>query len=458
MRVAVVGAGIAGVTTAYELAADGHEVAVFERRGSVAAEGSFANAGVLAYHYAAQWLSAEPRSILLGRLFGNRTALSWCPSWRAAQWRRLSQLGRGDGRAAQQRAADLHALARFSVERLQTLTAQLQLEYEQGAGYLVLLRRERELARLRTELAALRELNLSYRELDPAQCRALEPGLNPDQPLAGGIRFEQGQVANCRQFAHLLREAAERRGAEFHFGAAATLLGADAGGPMLRVEQHALSTGFAATTLAHGKDAVQVRRQVMQRRSAAAARYLDPVSEQRYDAVVLCAGAASATMLRTIGLRLPLVPVHGYSMTAPLRAPERAPCSALMDEQYKVVISRMGQRVRVAGGAEIGGHPAKHDRAAIATLYRVLGDWFPGAAHLARPQLWKGARAMLPGGLPLIGASGAPGVWLNLGHGAGGWTLSCGSARLLADLMGGHPTAVDARGYSFERYDKRQGR
>jgi len=172
--------------------------------------------------------------------------------------------------------------------------------------------------------------------------------------------------------------------------------------------------------------------------------------------VVVCAGLESAALLRPLGLRLPLVAVYGYSITAPLRHldahPDLGPRSALMDEKYKVAISRLGLRVRVAGSAELGGAAQHHSEAAIATLYKVLNDWFPGAADLGRMQHWKGARPMLPDGPPVIGASGRPGVWLNLGHGSSGWALACGSARLLADRLAGRPPEIDAAGLDIERF------
>jgi D-amino-acid dehydrogenase len=173
-----------------------------------------------------------------------------------------------------------------------------------------------------------------------------------------------------------------------------------------------------------------------------------------FDAVVVCAGVQANRVLKGCGLALPLAPVHGYSITAPLRHFEAAPVgprSAVMDETYKVAVSRLGQRVRVAGSAELGGRPEAMNGAAIATLYRVLDDWFPGAAQLRDVQVWKGARPMLPDGPPVLGASGAPGVWVNLGHGSSGWALSCGSARVVADQLGGRTPAIDLAGLGIER-------
>jgi len=151
-------------------------------------------------------------------------------------------------------------------------------------------------------------------------------------------------------------------------------------------------------------------------------------------------------------MRIPLAPIYGHSVSANIREPLNAPRSAVMDERYKVAISRMGLRVRVAGSAEIGGSLDAINPAALQTLYKVLHDWFPGAATLqAGVQQWKGARPMLPDGPPVIGPSGVPGVWLNLGHGSSGWALSCGSARVLADLMAGRDAGIDLEGLGLER-------
>ena len=127
------------------------------------------------------------------------------------------------------------------------------------------------------------------------------------------------------------------------------------------------------------------------------------------------------------------------------------PKSGVMDEAFKVAISRLGQRVRVAGGAELGGSLDRHSEAAVATLYKVLDDWYPGCAALSQVQQWKGARPMLPDGPPVLGASGAPGVWLNLGHGSSGWALACGSAGVLADLIAGRTPAIDIEGLDLQR-------
>jgi len=176
---------------------------------------------------------------------------------------------------------------------------------------------------------------------------------------------------------------------------------------------------------------------------------------QTFDAAVVCAGVDAGALLAPMGLRLPLLPVWGYSLTAPLRelehAPDLGPRSALMDERFKVAISRLGRRVRVAGSAELGGQAGRFHPGAMATLHKVLDDWFPGAAQLAQAQRWKGARPMLPDGPPVIGPSGRDGIWLNLGHGSSGWALSAGSARALADQLKGTKPAIALDGLGVER-------
>jgi D-amino-acid dehydrogenase len=249
--------------------------------------------------------------------------------------------------------------------------------------------------------------------VDADEARKIEPALSADTPLAGAIYLPEDEVANCRQFALLLKWEAEALGAQFHFNCDLA--------PLKRAAPTELS-------LASGSEG------------------------HRFDAVVVCAGVASADLLRPLGLRIPLAPVYGHSISANIREPLNAPRSAVMDERYKVAISRLGLRVRVAGSAELGGSLDAMHPTALQTLYKVLHDWFPGAVTLqAGVQQWKGARPMLPDGPPIIGPSGIPGVWLNLGHGSSGWALSCGSARVLADMMGGRDAGVDLEGLGIER-------
>lgn len=421
MRVAIVGAGIVGVTTAYELAADGHDVTVFERRGAAALETSFANAGVVAPGYVTPWaapgmpgkvaryLLSRHAPVRLGLPLGTRE-LAWMWAWRRA-CRLETYLA---NRARMQR------LAFYSRERLHHLTDGLQLEYDRSPGYMVMLRSERDRRMAQPGLQILRDAGVKFREIGPDEARQVEPAINPDTRFAGAIHLPDDEVGNCRQFALLLKNQAQGLGARFEFN----------------------------TTIAPLSTAEPTR-------LAISAEGQSGPRSDRFDAVVVASGLDSAPLLRPLGLKIPLVAVHGYSISAPIREPLNAPRSGVMDERYKVAISRLGQRVRVAGSAEIGGSPTIKRPAAIQTLYKVLHDWFPGAAQHANTgaavQEWKGARPMLPDGPPLLGATGIPGVWINLGHGSSGWALSCGSARVVADLMASRQPEVDVEGLGIER-------
>jgi D-amino-acid dehydrogenase len=446
MRIAVVGSGIVGVTTAYELAAEGHEVTVFERRGSVAAEASFANAGVVAPGYVTPWASpGMPRKVLSYLLATHAPVrlnarldagtLAWLWKW----WRACNSKRYQANRTRMQR------LALFSRDRLHQLTRDLQLEYERNDGYLVLLRGAKDLAAARPGLELLAELGFAFETLDAAGCRRVEPGLNAEMPLAAGIHLARDEVANCRQFALLLRGQARQLGARFVFDT--TVLNVQPGTRPSLTHQFrpANETTTPSSVYAESRSSEG---------PITTPQPTGPVTES-FDAVVLCAALGAPPLLAAHGLRLPLLAVHGYSVTAPLRHieeyPDLGPRSAVMDERFKVAISRLGNRVRVAGSAEIGGSLARFNPGAISTLYKVLGDWFPGAARLSQAQRWKGARPMLPDGPPVLGASGIPGVWLNLGHGSSGWALACGSARILTDALAGREAAIDIEGLGVSR-------
>lgn len=414
MKIAIVGAGIIGVTTAWELASDGHEVAVFERRGAAAEESSFANAGVVAPGYVTPWAGPGMRAKVLRSLLSTHGAvkLRWPLSSRdvgfMARWQRACKL-----ETYLANRSRMQRLAFYSRNRLHAISEACELEYERSDGYMVLLRSKREKKLVQAGLEVLRAAGSNFRELDADEARKIEPALSTDTALAGAIHLPDDEVANCRQFALLLKWEAEALGAQFHFNCDLA--------PLSRAAPTSLS--LAAGSEAH-----------------------------RFDAVVVCAGVDSAALLKPLGLHIPLAPVYGHSVSAQIREPLNAPRSAVMDERYKVAISRLGLRVRVAGSAELGGSQAKLNPASLQTLYKVLQDWFPGAVTLrSGVQQWKGARPMLPDGPPILGASGVPGIWLNLGHGSSGWALSCGSARVVADLIAGRDAGIDLEGLGIER-------
>jgi len=424
MRVSVIGAGIVGVTTAFELAADGHEVTVFERCSAAAEESSFANAGVIAPGYVTPWaapgMPAKVARYLLSDYAPVRMSLPLSAASIAWIWKWFRACNLDTYRANRAR---MQRLAFYSRKRLHEIAARSNLDYDRSTGYMVMLRSDRDRKLVQPGLQVLREAGVTFHEIDAQAARAIEPALNADTQFAGAIHLPQDEVGNCRQFALLLKSESQSRGVRFEFNSTVAPLDPAAPSSLQVTNAENIATRW------------------------------------KFDAVVVCGGVESAQLLRPVGLRVPLAPVYGYSISAPIREPLNAPRSGIMDERFKVAVSRMGNRVRVAGSAEIGGSPAKKRAASIQTLYKVLHDWFPGAAQLGRTngvtgatvQEWKGARPMLPDGPPLIGASGVPGVWINLGHGSSGWALACGSARVVADLVSGRAPEVDIEGLGIER-------
>ena len=393
MKIAIVGAGIVGVTTAYELASDGHEVTVFEQRSAAAEEASFATAGLLAPHLLSPW--AVPGFGHALRLMGPHATLRLSGGLSRANWAWLSRW-RSATHASSAPATTLERLAQYSQSRLQALAQRHELDFEASQGRLVLLRTEQERAQLQPALQVLRDSGVALREIDADVARQIEPGLSPEAPLAGAIHLPDARAGNCRLFAQLLRQGTQGSGVHFAFNTRIDRIGTTPVGVVVQGESDL----------------------------------------RRFDAVVLCAGTASAALLPALGLRLPMAAVYGYSVSAPLRESTHAPQASVVDAAQQISITRLGQRVRIAGGAELAGADAEHHAAALQRLYRTLNDWFPGGAQLSSGvQVWRGARPLLPDGAPVVGASGVPGLWLNTGHGAGGWALACGSARALADLM-----------------------
>lgn len=417
MKIAIVGAGVVGIATAAELSAEGHAVTVFERRGTVAERDSFATGALTAPGWAAAW-SVPPRAV----------SWPWSPpgpglrraGWRGvapagwlAAWRRAPSWSAG----SPAQAARL-ALLQLSQERLEDLTAERALEHDRSDGMLVLLRSARDVAQAVPAVAALREHGLVVRELTSEQARTVEPALHPDTKLAGALQLDGLAVGNCREWALLMRQQVQRQGG--------------------RVETQ---TDVRRIEAVDGRG-VRV--------------FVGDESGEAFDAVVLCTGRDGAGLLASLGLRAPLATAWGHTVSAALREPMDAPLSAVYDAHHHVAVTRIGQRVRIAGGADLSLQDRGDARDVVRRLYQVLMDWFPGAARLggaqAAVQQWRGAQVMTPDDLPLIGQSRVPGVWLNLGHGNAGWAMACGSARLLAAQLAAAPSPVDAAPFHPSRW------
>lgn len=421
MRIAIIGAGVAGVCSAYELAAAGHLVTVFERRGSVAAEGSFATGGHIAPALMLPWLApAFPRP--------GAGPLGW-------QWQRWRQQRKPATQEAQDR---LLQLARFSFERLQSLRRHLQLDHERAEGQLVLLRQDKDQKAIQAGLERLQRLELPHRLLDAAQCLTLEPGLNPEIALHGGVQLGAGEVGNTRQFCHLLRSEAQRLGARFRFHT--TVRSLEAGAPARLVHEYTPTDEQLGSS---------PRRSEPQEAGDTQPVPLGP-QEERFDAVLVCAGTGAAPLLKALGLKPRWRELHTLSITAPLRVleahPHLGPAAGLLDWQRQIGIARIGQRVRVSSLPRP--HALELKASTLAPLHETLNDWFPGAMQAGQVQKWQGSHLVLDDGLPVLGASGQPGIWLNLGQQSlahSGWTLACGAAAVLAHQISGK-TASEVQG------------
>jgi D-amino-acid dehydrogenase len=407
MRIAVIGAGLAGVTTAFELTRDGHEVIVYERRGSIAAEGSFAPPCVNAPTGVAAIVDQAVR---------HPSAWPWLLRARRAA-KPHAQANRFD---------TMSRLALTSRQRLREIEEAHELDYEHHEGVLAVFRQSRHAAHAQALLAHA-PAGSTARWLTADEARRVEPGLAGTLELEGAMHWPLGLSANGRQFAHALKAEAQRMGARFLFHQDVLAVGPRA--------------GSASTVEVSSRPCTELMDSGL---PAPTSTLLEDVSPH-FDAAILC--SATAAQRLAAGTPLPLCVAHVHSVTAPLRAPTEAadaigPRGALLDMASGISIARLGERLRVAGRARWGHAPAQPDKRTLDTLYRGLDECFPGAARTARAQAWAGRQASFPDGLPAVGPL-APGVWANLGHGSQAWAWAPATARLCADLVGGHGSSLD---------------
>lgn len=414
MHIVVIGAGIIGVTTAHALRRDGHAVTVVERRSGVAQETSFANAGVLAPSYVAPWAQPGMPAKILAYLFKAESPVVLRPSLDPALWCWIARwLGECRLERFTRNKARMQRLALYSQSQLRALRELHQIDYEQTTGYLQLFRSTAELDRSKVTCRMLAELGVSHKLLSADEARAIEPALHAPTPLAGALHLPDDETGNCAFFAQQLKDIALRDGVEFRFGVSAQALRHE------RTRIATLGTERGDITA---------------------------------DAFVVSGGVDSVALLRPLGIRLPLQPVKGYSATAAIAAFEHAPYISVMDETYKVAITRMGKRLRIAGTAELGSRGMQLRDGALRTLVKVAQDWFPYAAPYVKSRFWIGARPMLPDGPPVLGKTPIANLYVNTGHGSTGWAMACGSAQVLADVIAQRAPAIDLDGLTLDRY------
>ena len=422
MRIAVIGAGMAGVAAAHALAAGGHDVTVVERRSSVAEETSFAPAGLAAAALAAPWQPAPGRLQAMGGKADDMSRLHPLGGAFAVP----GLLGKGDGPAAvrrAERAQALHALLTAGVARIDEVTRALGLDFESGHGLLLTLPDAATAAQAEVAVAWLQAQGETVAWADAARQRQIEPGRAVADDAPRAVHLPDARIGNTREWTQLLRAHAQHLGVRFLF-------------------QHTVQslTSGPRPTL----------------RLAAAN---GTTQDATFDAVVVCAALESSRLLAPLGVALPWKPIRGYSVTVAQNvreaAPDTGPRAALLDVRSGLSISRLGSRIRVAGGNEAAAVPSgpaePPTRRQVQPLYDAVDTTFPGAANWQQAQVWQATRAALPDGLPAVGASGLPGVWLNVGHAHHGWALSQAAAALLCTLLSDDPAPPEAAALAPQR-------
>ncbi|MCA8255124.1 D-amino acid dehydrogenase [Burkholderia sp. AU31624] len=417
MRVVILGSGVVGVASAYYLARAGHEVTVIDREAGPALETSFANAGQISPGYAAPWAAPgvplkavkwmfEKHAPLAIRLDGTRFQLQWM--YQMLRNCTAERYAVNKGRMVR--------LAEYSRDCLQALRADTGIQYEgRTGGTLQLFRTQQQLDGAAKDIAVLQEANVPFELLSPADLKKAEPALAAvSHKLTGGLRLPGDETGDCQLFTTRLAALAESLGVKFRY-----------------------NTPIDALAIAGGKIAgVQCGSETV-----------------RADAYVVALGSYSTSFISNL-MKIPVYPLKGYSITAPIVNEAAAPVSTVLDETYKIAITRFDQRIRVGGMAEIVGFDKKLRAARRETLEMCVNDLFPGGGDTSKATFWTGLRPMTPDGTPIVGRTPVSNLFLNTGHGTLGWTMSCGSGQLLADLISGKMPTIQADDLSVHRYLK----
>ncbi len=416
MKVLVLGSGVIGVTSAYHLARAGHEVIVVDRQRGTGLETSFANAGEVSPGYSApwagpgvplkaiKWLLMHHRPLVL-RPHLDLSMLRWC----FAMLRNCTQARyeRNKGRMVR--------LAEYSRDCLRELRAETGIEYdERMQGTLQLFRTQAQLDHAQADIAVLKRYGVGYELLDAAGCIRHEPALAAVKAkFKGGLCLPGDETGDCFKFTQRLAAIAMHQGVQFRFGVTVRKL-VESGGEISGIDTDA--------------------------------------GVLRADAYLLALGSYSPLLLAPLGIRVPVYPVKGYSITVPIADAAGAPESTVMDETHKVAITRLGRRIRVGGTAELAGYDLTLHEARRGTLEHVLTDLYPRGGDLSQAEFWCGLRPMTPDGTPIIGPTHLPNFYLATGHGTLGWTMAAGTGRVLADVISGRKSEIALKGLTVARY------
>ncbi|MDX2319344.1 MAG: D-amino acid dehydrogenase [Moritella sp.] len=420
MEVIVLGGGVIGLTSAWYLVQAGHEVTVIDRQPRGAEETSFANAGQISYGYSSPWAAPGIPVKAIKWLAQKHAPLKIKPGlspdlylWAAKMLANCNQY------SYQINKARMLRIANYSRDCLIELRQQQDIQYEgRQKGTLQLFRHEEQLSAIAKDIKILADSGTLYEELDVAACIAVEPGLaGVKDKIVGGLRLPEDETGDCYQFCQQLTALAQAAGVKFKFGVTIDKLNHGDG------KIHSVATSAGKLTA---------------------------------DAYVVAMGCYSAALLAPIlspfGLAMPIYPVKGYSLTVPIVDASQAPVSTVMDETYKVAMTRFDQRIRVAGTAELAGYNLDLAASRRDTIAMVINDLFPNAGDMSKVEFWTGLRPMTPDGTPIIGKTPVANLFTNCGHGTLGWTMACGSARYLADIVSGVTPDIDSRDLDIYRY------
>ena len=416
MKVLILGAGVVGVTSAYYLARAGHEVEVVDRQTGAGLETSFANAGQLSYGYSSPWAGPGIPLKALKWMFQQHSPLVIRPRADPRQWSWLWQMLKNCTEAAYvTNKARMVRVADYARDALQDLRAETGIEYDgRQRGTVQIFRTQAQLDHIGDDLKVLKQYDVPFEVLDAAGVVAAEPALGRvREKFVGGLRLPQDETGDAHLFTTRLAKICEGMGVRFRYGTSIDQL---------------LVEGGDIAGVATGAGVLK------------ADRYL------------LALGSYAPALLRPLGVKLPVYPVKGYSLTLPVTDDAAAPVSTVMDETYKIAITRLGNRIRVGGTAEIAGFDMRLHEERRQTLLHSVTDLYPAGGDFAKAAFWCGLRPMTPDGTPVIGPTKFSRLFLNTGHGTLGWTMSCGSARLAADLVGGARPNIEHADLALSRY------
>ncbi|MCW5660321.1 MAG: D-amino acid dehydrogenase [Burkholderiaceae bacterium] len=415
MKIAILGSGVIGTTAAYYLAAAGHEVTVLERQQGPALETSFANAGEVSPGYSAPWAGPGVPIKAIKWLLMHHSPLVIKPMLDAAMWRWGAAMLRNCTEARYRiNKARMLRLAEYSRDCLRQLRADTGIRYDERAlGTLQLFRTQKQLDGTAKDIQILEQYGVPYQLLDRDGYLKHEPALaDVKHKFVGALRLPGDETGDCFLFTQALAKLAEGRGVKFRFGVDVRRIKGD-------------SHGISAIDTSHG-----------------------PMLADRF---IVALGSHSTAMLRPLGVRIPVYPVKGFSITVPITDASKAPESTIMDETHKVAVTRLGDRIRVGGTAQLSGFDLALTPARRRTLEFVVTDLFPRGGDVTRATFWTGLRPMTPDGTPIVGPTRIPNLWLATGHGTLGWTMAAGTGRLLADWISGRKTEIDTEGLTVER-------